>query len=119
LLTEVRRAFKAAADFFYPPSTTKVMCSDGVVRDMGEEKYLNRLREHLEVSLPPSTSRELLETELEYLGSFLSRLNNLASKGVHGDVALAEAKQGLVGLYFFLFNLSQPLLHRAAERADA
>jgi hypothetical protein len=40
---------------------------------------------------------------------FLSRLNEMASKGVHASVTLAEAKQGLVGLYFFLFNVCQHL----------
>jgi hypothetical protein len=33
----------------------------------------------------------------------------MASKGVHASVTLAESKQGLVGLYFFLFNVSQHL----------
>jgi hypothetical protein len=29
LLTEVRRALKAAADYFYPPTAEKVTCGDG------------------------------------------------------------------------------------------
>jgi hypothetical protein len=53
-----------------------------------------------------------LKAELEALGKFLERLNDLASKGVHASVALTEAKQGLVGWYFFLFNLSQNLSHK-------
>lgn len=109
LLTEVRRALKAAADFFCPPITEKVTCADGKERDLGEEKYLNRLQEFLAKRLKNSTSKQLLKAELEALGKFLDRLNDLASKGVHASVALAEAKQGLVGLYFFLFNLSQSL----------
>jgi len=110
LLTEVRRALKSAADFFYLPVTEKVICADGKERDLGEEKYLNRLQEFLAQRLKSSTSKGLLQAELEALGKFLDRLNDLASKGVHASVALAEAKQGLVGLYFFLFNLSQQLL---------
>ena len=109
LLTEVRRALKAAADFFYPPVTTKVIGAEGKELDLGEEKYLNRLREFLARRLTNSTSKELLKAELEAFGKFLDRLNNLASKGVHASVALAEARQGLVSLYFFLFNLSQNL----------
>jgi hypothetical protein len=110
LLTEVRRALKVAADFFYAPVPGKTLCADGKERDLGEEKYLNRLQEFLAQRLQGSTSKGLLQAELEALGKFLDRLNNLASKGVHASVALAEAKQGLVGLYFFLFNLSQQLL---------
>jgi hypothetical protein len=113
LLTEVRRALKVAADFFYAPVYGKVLCADGKERDLGEDNYLNRLQEFLAKRLKSSTSKGLLQAELEALGKFLDRLNNLASKGVHASVALAEAKQGLVGLYFFLFNLSQQLLQNA------
>jgi hypothetical protein len=107
LLTEVRRAFKAAADFYYPSVAGKVICADGKERQLGDDKYLNRLQEFVARRLPGSSSKHLLQAELDYLGNFLKRLNDMASKGVHGSVALAEAKQGLVGLYFFLFNLSQ------------
>jgi hypothetical protein len=109
LLTEVRRAFKATADFFYPSIAGKVTCADGKERELREDRYLNRSQEFLARRLPGSTSKHLLQAELDYLGKFLSRLNEMASKGVHASVTLAEAKQGLVGLYFFLFNVCQHL----------
>jgi hypothetical protein len=109
LLAEVRRALKAAADFFYPPIMEKVTCADGVTRELGEEQYLNRLQEFLANRLARSTSKDLLAAELDHLASFFRRLNDMASKGVHASVTLAEARQGLVGLYFFLNNLSQQL----------
>jgi hypothetical protein len=59
--------------------------------------------------LAKSSSRELLQAELDHMASFFRRLNEMASKGVHGSVTTAEAKQGLVGLYFFLFNVCQHL----------
>lgn len=115
LLTEVRRALKAAADFFYPPVQSSVLCSDGKERELGDDKYLNPLHEFLAAHIKASTSKDLLRAELEAFGRFLQRLNDLASKGVHASVALTEAKQGLVGLYFFLFNLPQNLLSKEAS----
>ncbi|CAM5597142.1 hypothetical protein MAUB1S_10095 [Mycolicibacterium aubagnense] len=112
LLTEVRRALKSVADHYYPAVAGRVMCSDGIERKLGDEQYLNRLQEFLNVGLPQSTSRELLQSELEHLASFIRRLNDMASKGVHATVSLAELKQGLVGLYFFLFNLAQHMTFR-------
>lgn len=109
LLTEVRRAMKAAADFFYPAVAGKVHCSDGIERTMGDDQYLNRLHQFVAQRVTPSTSKEMLETEINHLTSFIRRLNDMASKGVHGSVTFAEAKQGLIGLYFFLFNLCQYL----------
>lgn len=117
LLMEVRRALKAAADFFYPPVNGEVVCSDGKKRELGSDQYLNRLQEFLSVRIARSTAKELLRAELQQLSIFFRRLNDVASKGVHADVTFAEARQGLVGLYFFLFNLCQ---HASQdEKADA
>lgn len=102
VLTEVRRALQAAADHFYPPRSEPVVCSDGKERTLGTDRYLNRLSEHLATSFPASTARELAVAELALLDSFMRRLNDLASKGVHASVTRAEARQGLVGLYMFL-----------------
>jgi hypothetical protein len=100
---------KAAADHFYPAVPGNVMCADGIERTLGDEQYLNRLHEFVSRRLARSTSRDLLAGELEHLATFFRRLNDMASKGVHGPVTLAESKQGLVGLYFFLFNVCQHL----------
>jgi hypothetical protein len=118
LLTQVRRALKAAADHFYPAVDGSVLCADGKQRVMGDEQYLNRLQEFLSRRLARSTSRELLQAELDHLAAFFRRLNDIASKGVHSSVTLAEARQGLVGLYFFLFNVCQHLSFAELESAS-
>lgn len=110
LLTQVRRTLKAAADFFYPPVEGAVTCADGVERNLGDKQYLNRLQQFLATCSPRSTTHDLLRAELDHLASFFRRLNEMASKGVHASVTLAESKQGLVGLYFFLFNICRHLL---------
>lgn len=104
LLTSVRRAIKAVADHFYPASSTPHTCSDGKVRTLSDDQYLNRLEEFCN-SLPASSSSELLRAEMAYLSAFARRLNDIASKGVHAEVTAAEAKQGLLGLYMFTSNL--------------
>lgn len=114
LLTEVRRALKGAADHFYPPQSGIVTCSDGKERPLGDEQYLNRLEEYLSAKLPASTAKELASAELKLLATFMRRLNDLASKGVHADVTHAEARQGLVGLYLFLSTIIRHLTHVAA-----
>jgi hypothetical protein len=105
LLTEVRRAINAAADFFYPPVSGLVKCSDCEERMLGEKEYMNRLKEYLAVAFENSKSRELLRAEFELLSIFARRLDGIASKGVHAKASQAEAKQALLGLYMFLFNV--------------
>jgi predicted CopG family antitoxin len=110
LLTQVRRAVKAVADFFYPSEPYPRRCVDGVERTLGDEQYLNRLHEFVYTQFPRSTSTELLRAELEYLMVFARRLNDVASKGVHASVSMSEAKQGLLGLYLFLYNICMRLV---------
>jgi hypothetical protein len=109
LLTQVRRAIKAVADHFYPSVPGTIRCSDGIERVLGEDQYLNRLHEFVYSRFPRSTSLELLRAELDHLLAFAKRLNDIASKGVHADVSMLEAKQGFLGLYMFLYNLCQRL----------
>ncbi len=109
LLTLVRKAIKSAADYFYPPSSNTVVCSDGKGRCMGDEQYLNRLQEFLSSTFAKSSSSGLLLAECEHLMAVARKLNSAASKGVHTDVTALEAKQGLVCLYMFLFNLISAL----------
>jgi hypothetical protein len=114
LLTEVRRAIKSVADYFFPPRTGLITCSDGKERSLGDEQYLNRLQEYLATQFKSSSSKNLLMAELEYLLVFARKLNHIASKGVHADVSLAEAKQGFLGLYMFLYNVCQRLESKEA-----
>lgn len=114
LLTSVRRCLMAVADHFYPPSAELVTCSDGKQRKLGPEQYLNRLEEFLSTEVP-SSSRDLLKQECQVLAGFARRLNDVASKGVHSDVASREAKQGLLGVYLFLFNLISLLRQKEGE----
>lgn len=105
LLTSIRRAVKAIADYHFPPHTNPVKCNDGVKRELGEEQYLNRLQEFCISQVSSSSSTKLLRAEMDYLSAFVRRLNDVASKGVHSEVTGREAKQGLLGLYLFASNL--------------
>lgn len=101
LLTQVRRVMKAVVDHFFPPPQT----SSGGSVNLNDDHYLNRMEEFIKQAFCKSTSMELLQSELSYLTKFFRKLNAVASKGVHAAVSPIEAKQGLVGLYMFLYNV--------------
>lgn len=112
LLTSIRRAVKAATDFHYPPTSTPVVCNDGQVRTLGEEQYLNRLQEFCARQFHGSASNKLLQAELDFFSSFVRRLHEVTSKGVHAEVSHIEARQGLLGAYLFFSNLIAKLDER-------
>lgn len=101
LLTSIRRAVKAAADFHYPPVISPVICHDGQSRILGEEQYLNCLQEFCAQKFHGGASTKLLQAELDFFSTFVRRLNEVTSKGVHAEVSHAEARQGLLGAYLF------------------
>lgn len=105
VLTSVRRALNSVANHFYKPVSGQIRCADGEMRIMDEEHYLNRLKEFISISFNRSTEKELLTAEFLILSVFLTRLNDMASKGVHSDVSKREARQGLISLYSFLSNI--------------
>jgi hypothetical protein len=105
LLTSIRRAVKAVADYHFPPTAETVVGPDGQPHQLGDEQYLNRLQQFCYERFPSSASSKLLRAELDYLNVFVKRVNDVASKGVHSEVTHVEARQGLLGLYMFLSNL--------------
>jgi hypothetical protein len=113
LLTSIRRAMKAAADFHYPPVTHPVVCRDGKSRMLGEEQYLNRLQEFCIQQFDRDTSAGLLQAEVDVFSTFVRRLHEVASKGVHSQVSRTEARQGLIGAYMVLSNIIAKLEDRA------
>lgn len=116
LLTSIRRAIHSAADYFYPPVNSEVVCVDGKKRRMGNDQYLNRLHEFVLKSFDKSTSTELVKSELDHLMVFARKINEIASKGVHSEVSESEAKQGLLGLYLFLANLIEKLEYETPKK---
>jgi hypothetical protein len=96
-LTACRRVIKTVADAIYPPRDGKVKG-----RKVGDAQYINRLWAFLDENLPASSDKDLAKAHVDYLGSFLSRLNEKASKGVHATVTHDEAVRSVLYTYLTL-----------------
>ncbi len=94
-LTATRRVIKAVADVMYRPRRT-----ERGERNLGEEQYLNRLWSFLDENMSASSDKDLAKAHVDYLGSFVHRLNEKASKDVHAAVSYEEAVR--VVLYTYL-----------------
>jgi DNA uptake protein ComE-like DNA-binding protein len=96
-LTSCRRIIKAVSDELFPPSSEQ---RDG--RKLGDEHYINRLWAFLDDNLEASSDKDLAKAHVNYLGSFLQRLNDKASKGVHSNVTYEEAVRAVLYTYLTL-----------------
>lgn len=99
-LTACRRVIKAVADSIFPPVDES---RDG--RKLGEEQYINRLWAFLDDHLEASSDKDLAKAHVNYLGSFLQRLNEKASKGVHASVGYEEAVRAVLYTYLTLGDI--------------
>jgi hypothetical protein len=101
-LTSLRRLIKTVADFLYPPTSESVQCSDGKVRSLGEDQYLNRLREFAATRINSKTSKRLVYCAFEDLDRRLDLAHDLACKGVHAEVTEFEVRLCFMQTYFLL-----------------
>ena len=99
-LTAARRIFKSVADSLYPPrETTKG------ARKLGEDQYINRLWAFLDENAAAGSDKDLAKAHINYMGAFLERLNEKASKGVHAEVSYEEAVRAVLYTYLTLGDL--------------
>ena len=96
-LTAARRVIKAVADAIYPPK--KVNKGE---RPLGDEQYINRLWAFLDENAQSGSDKTLAKAHIDYLGSFLQKLNDKASKGVHAEVNYEEAVRAVLYTYLTL-----------------
>lgn len=98
-LTSCRRMIKAIADAVYPATDEVITGADGRDRKMDDSSYQNRLLQFAVEELGKSTHTDLLQETFRSLGMRLKRLNELASKGVHGEVSRSEAETCIMWTY--------------------
>lgn len=104
-LLSCRRLLKDFADALFPPIDKSMTGRDGKVRDLSDEKYINRLWQFISDSTCMTTSDELLQTCIIDLGNRLDHLNKLINKGVHANVDYFEMNQCMIQTYLIIGDI--------------
>ena len=99
-LTAIRRIFKSVADSLYPPREAP----EGA-RKLGKDQYINRLWAFLDENAAAGSDKDLAKAHIDYMGAFLQKLNDKASKGVHAEVSYEEAVRAVLYTYLTLGDL--------------
>ena len=99
-LTSCRRIIKAVADTIFPPQKESL---NG--RKVGEEQYINRLWAFLDKNVTSGSDKDLAKAHVDYLGAFIQKLNDKASKGVHASVTHKEAVRAVLYTYLTLGDI--------------
>lgn len=99
-LTTCRRLLESLADKLYPASDLAIG-----KRTFKQSQFVNRLWQFMNDSIESDSNRDLAQTHVNFLGSWLEKTNKLTNKGVHDDVSQLEATKAVFHLYLMLADL--------------
>ena len=99
-VTTCRRILKDFADAIYPPKDTPV---NG--RKVGEDEYINRLWAFASEKSKSDTNKELIQSEVEYIGRRIDSLYDLTCKGTHAEISKDEAERAIIRTYLLIGDL--------------
>jgi hypothetical protein len=94
-----RRLLKAVADRLQPSG------DDVGSINMGLDNYINRLVHWITQQTPSGTFREVVTTDLEYLGRRLDAVDGAGHKGAHANVTQFDASRFLTATYLLLVDV--------------
>jgi len=99
-VTTCRRILKDFADAIYPPKDTPV---NG--RKVGEDEYINRLWAFASEKSKSDTNKELIQSEVEYIGRRIDSLYDLTCRGTHAEISKDEAERAVIRTYLLIGDL--------------
>lgn len=99
-LTTCRRLLESLADELYPASKNKF---NG--RPVGQTQYVNRLWAFMDGAIQSDSNKELAKAHIDFLGSWLEKVNKITNKGVHADVEKLEAVKSVFHTYLVVADL--------------
>lgn len=89
-VTSCRRLLSLLADQLYPPTEDKEI--NGKVRELGPDKYINRLIAYIGDKQNGNTFSKVLMADIVRTSSELDAIYDADCKGAHGNVSLQEAQ---------------------------
>jgi hypothetical protein len=96
-----RRLLKAAADALRPPGPPVKG------REMTDAHYINRLVDWISQASDSSTARDMVVSDLEFLGRRLDAAVDAGHKGAHDEVSQFDASRFVTGTYLLLGDVLQ------------
>ena len=103
-LTSCRRLLEGLADKLLPASEEKV---NGRVLKQGQ--YVNRLWAFMDKSIESDSNKALAKAHVDFLGSWLEKVNKLANKGVHAELNQLEAVKAVFHTYLVIADILEYL----------
>ncbi|WP_330111053.1 helix-hairpin-helix domain-containing protein [Methylophaga thalassica] len=99
-LTTCRRLIETLADELYPATN-----DNGNGRVLGKTQYVNRLWAFMDASIESKSNKDLAKAHVDFLGSWLEKINKLSNKGVHAELGQLEATKAVFHTYIMIADI--------------
>lgn len=102
-----RRIFQDLADAVFPATEDRTTEYNGKTKTikLGKDNYKNRIIAFVEASSDSERFREIVGSNLEYIGERLDSIYEAANKGTHTAVSKAEADRYVVYTYLLVGDI--------------
>lgn len=99
-LATCRRFIEELADSLYRPSNKKL---NG--RTLGEQQYVNRIWAFMDEVIESDTNKELAKAHVDFIGSYIQRIQKQTNKGVHSKLTRVEAVKAVFHTYLIVADI--------------
>lgn len=99
-MTSCRRFIEQLADVLYPATDEEF---NG--RKLGEKQYINRLWVYMDNAIESESNRDIAKAHVDFLGSYLQKVQKQSNKGVHTGVQKFEAVKAVLHTYLIVADL--------------
>jgi hypothetical protein len=99
-LTTCRRLIEGLADILFPSSEKT---HNG--RALGSKNYVNRIWAFMDESIQSNSNKDLAKAHIDFLGSWLEKINKISNKGVHTGVSQIEATKAVFHTYLVVADI--------------
>jgi hypothetical protein len=109
-LTTCRRLLEGLADHIFPVTKEK---TNG--RVLGQGQYVNRIWAFMDAAIESDSNKALAKAHVDFLGSWLEKINKLANKGVHAELGQLEATKAVFHTYLVIADILEHLGEESAQ----
>lgn len=110
-LTTCRRLLEGLADRVYPVSDKT---TNG--RILGQGQYVNRIWAFMDAAIESDSNKALAKAHVDFLGSWLEKINKLANKGVHAELGQLESTKAVFHTYLVIADILEYLGTETADK---
>ncbi len=100
-----RRVLKDVADVVFPAQDKPQVDEDGKEHKLDDSKYVNRIIAGIYADMGKGKDERFTKSMIEYIGHFLSGIQEYASKGDHATFQKTDAVRCLVYTYMLLGDI--------------